>query len=128
MRLVDSHCHLDDKQFAGDREAVIDRARAAGVEHHDGDRHRRRSAGSGAGIRLADRYPFFYATVGVHPHDASKATPETFDACAICCGIPRCWRWARSDSTTTTIFRRAKSQRAVFIRQLELAATPASPS
>ena len=30
-----------------------------------------------AGIRLADKYDFFYATVGVHPHDASKATDET---------------------------------------------------
>ena len=30
-------------------------------------------------IRLADRYPFIRATIGVHPHDASKATPKTFD-------------------------------------------------
>jgi TatD DNase family protein len=27
---------------------------------------------------MADRYPFIYATIGVHPHDASKATPETW--------------------------------------------------
>ena len=30
-------------------------------------------------VRLADQYAFIYATVGVHPHDARKATPETFD-------------------------------------------------
>src|SRR5205823_656347 len=79
VKLVDSHCHLDDKQFAGDREAVIERARAAGVE-------RLMAIGTGDGppdletaVRLAAEYPFFYATVGVHPHDAAKAVDESFD-------------------------------------------------
>jgi TatD DNase family protein len=74
--LIDSHCHLDSDQFDPDREAVIDRALAAGVSHMV-------AIGTGNGppdleaaIRLADRYPFFYATVGVHPHDASKSTDE----------------------------------------------------
>lgn len=78
MRLVDSHCHLDDSKFDEDREQVIDRARAAGVE-------RMMAIGTGDGppdlevaVRQADRYPFIYATIGVHPHDASKATPESF--------------------------------------------------
>src|SRR5262245_24464557 len=31
-----------------------------------------------AGIRLADKHDPIYCTVGVHPHEASKATPETF--------------------------------------------------
>lgn len=78
MKLVDSHCHLDNPQFDPDRDAVIERARAAGVESMV-------VIGTGdgppdleAGVRLADRYPSIYATVGVHPHDASKATPETY--------------------------------------------------
>ena len=78
VQLIDSHCHLDSEQFEEDREAVIERALAAGVEHMV-------AIGSGdgppdleAGIRLADRYPSFYATIGVHPHDAAKATPETY--------------------------------------------------
>ena len=78
MRLVDSHCHLDDEQFDADREQVIERARAAGVE-------RMMAIGTGGGppdlqvgLRLARQYPFMYATVGVHPHDASKATAETW--------------------------------------------------
>jgi TatD DNase family protein len=76
--MIDSHCHLDNPQFDPDRDAVIDRALAVGVE-------RMVVIGTGdgppdleAGIRLADRYPPIYATVGVHPHEASKATPDTY--------------------------------------------------
>ena len=78
MKLVDSHCHLDDKQFDSDRDEVIERARQAGVE-------RMMAIGTGSGppdleaaLRLARQHDFIYATVGVHPHDAAKATPETF--------------------------------------------------
>jgi len=78
LNVIDSHCHLDNPQFDPDREAVIDRALAAGVE-------RMVVIGTGegppdleAGIRLADKHESIYATVGVHPHDASKATRETF--------------------------------------------------
>jgi TatD DNase family protein len=78
MKLIDSHCHLDSREFDSDREAVIERAIDAGVEHM-------MAIGSGdgppdleAGIRLADYHPAFYATVGVHPHDASKVTQDTY--------------------------------------------------
>jgi TatD DNase family protein len=78
--LIDSHCHLDDKQFDPDRADVITRARESGVE-------RMMAIGTGNGppdleaaLRLARQYDFIYATVGVHPHDAAKATPETFAA------------------------------------------------
>lgn len=76
--MIDSHCHLDNPQFDPDRDAVIDRALAAGV-----DRMVVIGTGEGppdleAGIRLADRHEAIYATVGVHPHDASKATAEIY--------------------------------------------------
>jgi TatD DNase family protein len=78
VKLVDSHCHLDNPQFNADREAVIEHALAAGVE-------RMVAIGTGtgppdleAGVRLAGQYPCFYATVGVHPHDAHKASGETY--------------------------------------------------
>jgi TatD DNase family protein len=79
VKLVDSHCHLDHSRFSEDRDAVIARARAAGVE-------RMLAIGTGdgphdleAGIRLAEKHTFMLATIGVHPHEASKATVETFD-------------------------------------------------
>ena len=76
-KLVDSHCHLDDKRFAGEVEAVVERAQAAGVVWM-------MTIGTGDGppdlapaIRLAERFDCVFATVGVHPHDAAKATGET---------------------------------------------------
>ena len=75
MKLVDSHCHLDDEKFDADREQVIARALAAGVETM-------MAIGTGGSLDVAilqaERRPFIYATVGVHPHDAAKATEETF--------------------------------------------------
>lgn len=78
MPLVDSHCHLDSKPFDADRDAVIARARQAGV-----DTLLAIGTGDGppdleAALRLAGAYPFIYATAGVHPHDAAKATPDTW--------------------------------------------------
>lgn len=68
MSLIDSHCHLNDEKFDPDREHVIERALAAGV-----DRMMAIDA-----PEFADRYPFMYSTIGVHPHEAAKATEETF--------------------------------------------------
>ncbi len=74
MKLVDSHCHLDDGQFDEDRDAVIERALAAGVERcwRSARATVRRIWKRRCGWR--EQYPFIYATVGVHPHDAAKAT------------------------------------------------------
>jgi TatD DNase family protein len=71
--LVDSHCHLDQPQFDEDREAMIARARTAGVglmvnPGIDLDASR-------AAIALAERHPAVYAAVGVHPNDC-----QDFDA------------------------------------------------
>ena len=87
--MIDSHCHLDDSKFDGDRDETIQRAREAGV-----DRLVAIGTGNGppdleAGIRLAELYPFFYATVGVHPHDASKANEETWAELERLAGHPK---------------------------------------
>lgn len=71
MNLVDSHTHLDSKEFEHDRDGVIDRAYAAGVT-------RMLTVGIGRGlngaldaINLTQRYQFIWASVGIHPHDAA---------------------------------------------------------
>ena len=72
MRLVDSHCHLQAERLAPDADAVIDRAREAGVERILVPGWNAWS--SEAAVELVGRHGWLDAAVGVHPHDAAKAT------------------------------------------------------
>jgi TatD DNase family protein len=127
VKLVDSHCHLDDPKFDPDREETIARARAAGVETL-------MAIGTGQGppdleaaIRLADRYLFIYATVGVHPHDASKATEETFASLRRLARHPKVRAIGEIGLDYHYDFSPRDVQRAVFTRQLEIAAEIQKP-
>lgn len=73
--LVDSHCHLADPAFDGDREAVLARARVAGVGHvvAIGESPER----TAAALALAAAHPGISATAGLHPHEAKSWTPDT---------------------------------------------------
>jgi TatD DNase family protein len=74
--LFDTHAHLHFPDFDADRDAMLARARAAGVT-------RMVTIGtdvetSRASIALAGREPDVWATVGVHPHDAGEADEAAF--------------------------------------------------
>lgn len=76
--LIDTHTHLDDARYDGDREAVIARAREAGVDALitigcD-------LATSRAAVELADRHQFIYASIGVHPHEVGHIGDDWYDA------------------------------------------------
>jgi TatD DNase family protein len=125
--MIDSHCHLDDRQFAADRDETIARARAAGVEAM-------LAIGSGDGppdleaaIRLAEQYPFIRGTIGVHPHDASKATPETFDRLRTLAAHPRVAAVGEIGLDYHYDFSPRDVQRSVFGAQLDLAAQASLP-
>jgi TatD DNase family protein len=127
VNLIDSHCHLDDKQFDEDREQVIERALAAGVG-------RMLAIGTGngppdleAGLRLAREYPFIYATVGVHPHDAAKATAETFAAMEILLADKKVLALGETGLDYHYDFSPRDVQREVFIQQLALAGGAGKP-
>jgi TatD DNase family protein len=68
---IDSHCHIDGPEYDADREAVIARAREAGVTTMltvgTGDPH---SDAINRAVDLAEQQEGVYAAVGVHPHDA----------------------------------------------------------
>jgi len=68
--LVDTHCHLSDHRFDEDREAVIARAREAGLTHIVAVGGGGPVEDSEASCDLARKYPFLRATAGIHPHDA----------------------------------------------------------
>jgi TatD DNase family protein len=71
MRFVDSHCHIDGPEYDPDRDDVIARAQAAGVEVMlnvgTGDPH---SGAFERAVGLAEKHEGIYAALGVHPHDA----------------------------------------------------------
>lgn len=125
--MIDSHCHLDNEQFNPDREAVIERALAAGV-----DRMVVIGTGDGppdleAGIRLADRYQAIYATVGVHPHDAAKASPETFKHLSEFLTHKKVVALGEIGLDYHYDFSPREVQRAVFIEQMQIAAGARRP-
>jgi TatD DNase family protein len=75
--LIDTHTHLDDARYDGDRDAMIARAREAGVDTFitigcD-------LATSKAAVALADQYPFVYASIGVHPHEVRHIGDDWYD-------------------------------------------------
>jgi TatD DNase family protein len=68
--LIDSHCHLDFPDFAGDLDAIVERAAAAGVGRiiTISTRVRRLSEL----LAIAERFPNVYCSVGTHPHHADE--------------------------------------------------------
>jgi TatD DNase family protein len=123
---IDSHAHLADPAFAGDRDAVISRARQAGAaaivcigESLD--------AAAVAATIAADNAGFVFATAGIHPHDAASFDPsrdvprlrEFLSAGAIAvgeCGLDYHYENSPRDL-----------QRDAFSAQLELAEEMAKP-
>jgi TatD DNase family protein len=78
--LLDTHAHLMDPAFDGDRDSVLQRARAAGVEAmllvgYD-------LPSSRAAVDLARRIGWAYASVGIHPNSAAQASDADFQAVA----------------------------------------------
>jgi TatD DNase family protein len=78
MRLFDTHAHLHFPDYAHDLDAVLERARGAGVRGMVTIGTDRET--NGAVVELAKRLPDVWATVGIHPHDAGGAAEADFEA------------------------------------------------
>ncbi|MEW6378356.1 MAG: TatD family hydrolase [bacterium] len=76
--LIDSHAHMDMKQFNQDRSEVIQAARKAGVKKILTVALSIPSAHQTLDICRQDP-DFFLAALGIHPHDAQKVTDETLE-------------------------------------------------
>jgi TatD DNase family protein len=124
---VDSHAHLDGKQFDSDREQVIDRAREAGVRtivaigNGDGPEQ------VDCGIRLAEKYDFIYATLGIHPHEAKLADEAAYQKMERLARHPKIIAWGEIGLDYYYDHSPRDVQKEVFIRQMELAAAAKLP-
>ncbi len=76
--LIDSHCHLDQTAFDDDRDAVIARARAAGVQRLITIGAGGPLASNRAAVAIAETDRDIFAAVAVHPHDASEIVDDTY--------------------------------------------------
>ncbi|MGI6600473.1 MAG: TatD family hydrolase [Dethiobacteria bacterium] len=73
-RLIDTHAHLNSRQFQEDLEQVLARARSAGVgmiinvgsDESDSER----------AVMQSEEYPQLWAAVGIHPHFAATVSPS----------------------------------------------------
>jgi TatD DNase family protein len=125
--MIDSHAHLDSPEFDADRDAVLDRARAAGVRAIlcpiDIADPRSRTIILG----LAARDPEIRAAAGLHPHEAKAWTEEMAEAVA---GLARFGAIAAIGEIGLDYHYNLSPpevQRAVFRRQLALAGTLGLP-
>jgi TatD DNase family protein len=127
VSLIDSHCHLDSSEFDEDRDQVIERALAAGVQHMVAI-----DTGNGlpdleAGIRLADKYPAFFSTVGIHPHDAAKAGPGDYRRIADLLSHPKVVAVGEIGLDYHYDFAPPEAQKSAFIEQMSIAASARKP-
>jgi TatD DNase family protein len=74
--LIDSHAHIQGKEYAGEVETVIARAREAGIDKIIAVGGAGEMSSNHDAVALASLYDDVYATVGMHPHDAKDVGPE----------------------------------------------------
>jgi TatD DNase family protein len=125
--LVDSHAHLDGKQFDSDREQVIARARDAGVCNIVAMGNGDGPAQVDCGIRLAEGYDFIYATLGIHPHEARLADEAAYQKMARLAKHVKVIAWGEIGLDYYYDHSPRDVQREVFRRQMELASAAKLP-
>ncbi len=125
MHLFDSHCHLDDTSYDRDREAVLNRARDAGVDAMlvvGIDIPRSRKA-----LSLAEAHGEIFASVGVHPHDAAGCSETVLNELRRMAAHPRVKAWGETGLDFNRMYSPRDVQEHCFQRQLEIARTLGLP-
>jgi TatD DNase family protein len=117
--LVDSHAHLEMKEFDSDRKDVIERASLAGVDCII-------TVGTNPGLSrkalsIAHQYENVYATVGVHPHDVAKSNDKSFDELKVLAQDPKVVAYGEIGLDFFRNVSPREKQIEMFARQLELA-------
>ena len=121
MELIDSHAHIDFPPFAEDREAMLERARAAGVATL-------LAIGTGPGpekldsaLPFAEQHDWIYATVGIHPHEAKVVTPKHLEELSKLAKHPKVIAWGEIGLDYFYDHSPRETQHKVFRDQMALA-------
>jgi TatD DNase family protein len=124
---IDSHAHLEGKGYDADRDQVLARAKQSGVSAYlaigNGDGPDR----ADCGIQLAEKYtgkpeyPEIWASVGIHPHEASLANDGAYARMEEWARHPRVIAWGEIGLDYFYDHSPREVQKAVFLQQMELA-------
>ena len=121
MDLIDSHAHIDFPQFADDRDAMLQRARAAGVNTILAIGIGQGPDQLDAGIPYAEAHDWIYTTVGIHPHEAKDVTQAHLDTLARLAQHPKVIAWGEIGLDYYYDHSPRDIQQRVFRDQMELA-------
>jgi TatD DNase family protein len=124
---VDSHAHLEGHRYDADREQVIARAREAGVETIVAIGNGEGPVNFDCGIKLAEKYDFLYATIGIHPHEAKLADAAALDRMAQLAKRPKVIAWGEIGLDYYYDHSPRDVQQKAFVQQMELAKTAKLP-
>lgn len=119
MNIFDSHCHLDDQSYRKDLDQVIERA-------HQADVTAMMAVGidlttSQRAIDIAREHATIFASVGIHPHDATHCNAQTLSTLAAMAKDPKVRAWGETGLDFNRMYSPRPVQEACFERQLELA-------
>jgi TatD DNase family protein len=116
----DTHAHLDDPVFQKKYFAeVCERAKLAGITRILNPGFNLPS--SKRAVQLAKDYEFIYAAIGVHPHNAVEADPETWVSLLQLAKKPKVLAWGEIGLDYYRDLSPRAKQKEVFIQQIELA-------
>jgi TatD DNase family protein len=124
---IDSHAHLEGKRYDEDRELVLARAKDAGIDGYLAIGNGDGPETADCGIRLAEQYdgkkeyPRIWASVGVHPHEASLANEVADAKMAEWARNPKVVAWGEIGLDYYYDHSPRETQKRVFSRQMELA-------
>ncbi len=119
MKIFDSHCHLDDPEFESDLPDVMARMAengvcAAMIVGIDEARSRR-------AVALAETLEGCWASVGVHPHDASGCSEAVLERLKTLAASPRVRAWGETGLDFNRMYSPRADQEHWFVRQMEIA-------
>src|SRR5579862_1330094 len=124
---IDSHAHLEGTRYDADRDDVLQRAKQSGVEAYLAIGNGEGPDSADCGIRLADKYdgqagyPKIYASVGIHPHEASLADDTAYAKLAEWAKHPKVIAWGEIGLDYFYDHSPRELQKKVFRDQIDLA-------
>ena len=119
VKIFDSHCHLDDPGYDNDMDRVL-------LRMHEAEVHRAlivgiTEASAQKAVALAEAHEEFFASVGIHPHDAQSCNDRTMETLENLAKSPSVCAWGEIGLDFNRMYSPVPDQERWFVRQMERA-------